>query len=109
MLSLSQWRSEAALVKWREVLEHRIAQQQGRDGVFADYRIRVARLVATGGDLTVVKGAAPAVGAGTQSYTNIADAGHLIALVEGSSPESGTHWEIIRDYGMHERASAPRP
>ncbi len=41
-LSLSFWRDEAAVRRWREHVEHHAAQTQGRSEIFADYRIRVA-------------------------------------------------------------------
>jgi heme-degrading monooxygenase HmoA len=41
-LSLSFWRDEAAIKRWRQHEEHHRAQTQGRAGVFADYRLRVA-------------------------------------------------------------------
>ena len=42
MLSLSFWRDEAAVLAWRNLEPHRAAQVAGREGVFADYRLRVA-------------------------------------------------------------------
>lgn len=57
LLSLSFWRDEAAVKAWRNQMEHRAAQAQGRGGVFENYRLRIA--------------------------------------------------EVLRDYGMHERAEAP--
>jgi heme-degrading monooxygenase HmoA len=42
VLSLSFWRDEAAVAQWRNLPEHRRAQQEGRAHVFADYRLRVA-------------------------------------------------------------------
>lgn len=42
LLSLSFWRDEAALAAWRQLEAHRLAQAAGRDGLFADYRLRVA-------------------------------------------------------------------
>ena len=45
LLSLSFWRDEAAVVAWRNVERHRVAQQQGRGGVFRDYRLRVAHVL----------------------------------------------------------------
>jgi heme-degrading monooxygenase HmoA len=42
MLSLSFFRDEAAVTAWRTTDAHRSAQQRGREGVFADYRLRVA-------------------------------------------------------------------
>ena len=44
-LSLSFWRDEAAIQAWRNLEPHRSAQAQGRRGIFADYRIRVAPVV----------------------------------------------------------------
>ena len=58
ILSLSFWRDEDAVKRWRNLEQHRLAQARGRSGVFADYRLRVA--------------------------------------------------EVVRDYGMHQRAEAPQ-
>ncbi len=45
LLSLSFWRDEAAVAAWRNETEHRAAQEAGRAGVFADYRLRVASVM----------------------------------------------------------------
>ena len=45
MLSLSFWRDEAAVARWRNHMEHRATQAAGRSGVFRDYRLRVAAVV----------------------------------------------------------------
>jgi heme-degrading monooxygenase HmoA len=45
ILSLSFWRDEAAVKRWREHTRHREAQQRGREDIFADYRIRVGAVV----------------------------------------------------------------
>lgn len=42
LLSLSFWRDEKAIEEWRNIESHRFAQKKGRDGIFADYRLRVA-------------------------------------------------------------------
>jgi heme-degrading monooxygenase HmoA len=42
LLSLSFWRDEAAVAGWRNHAEHRATQAAGRNGVFANYRLRVA-------------------------------------------------------------------
>lgn len=42
IVSLSFWRDEDAVTRWRNVEQHRVAQARGRGGVFADYRLRVA-------------------------------------------------------------------
>ncbi len=45
ILSLSFWRDEEAVRRWRELEAHREAQRAGRDGVFRDYRLRVAGVI----------------------------------------------------------------
>jgi heme-degrading monooxygenase HmoA len=57
ILSLSFWRDEEAVRAWRTSALHRQFQAQGREGIFLDYRLRVA--------------------------------------------------QVMRDYGLHERAEAP--
>jgi heme-degrading monooxygenase HmoA len=44
-LSLSFWRDEEAVKAWRNTEEHRQAQQAGRGGIFAGYRLRIAHVV----------------------------------------------------------------
>ena len=58
ILSLSLWRDEEAVRGWRNLEEHRRAQEAGRESIFSGYRLRVA--------------------------------------------------EVLRDYGMRERAQAPQ-
>jgi len=45
ILSLSFWRDEAAVERWRTHVQHRAAQRRGREEIFADYRIRVAAVM----------------------------------------------------------------
>jgi heme-degrading monooxygenase HmoA len=45
ILSLSFWRDENAVARWRTLEAHRAAQARGRGEVFADYRLRVASVV----------------------------------------------------------------
>jgi heme-degrading monooxygenase HmoA len=45
LLSLSFWRDEEAVKRWRNLAPHRDAQLRGREGVFRDYRLRVAEVV----------------------------------------------------------------
>jgi heme-degrading monooxygenase HmoA len=44
-VSLSFWRDEAAIQRWRAHVGHQQAQQRGRRDIFKDYRIRVAAVV----------------------------------------------------------------
>ena len=45
ILSLSFWRDEEAIARWRRYEQHHAAQLTGRDRIFRDYRIRVAAVV----------------------------------------------------------------
>jgi heme-degrading monooxygenase HmoA len=45
ILSLSCWRDEEAVCRWRTRPSHRFAQTAGREGVFRDYRLRVAGVI----------------------------------------------------------------
>ena len=45
LLSISFWRDEAAIESWRNLEKHRAAQRAGRDGIMADYRLRVASVI----------------------------------------------------------------
>jgi heme-degrading monooxygenase HmoA len=46
VLSLSIWRDEKAVVRWRAQGDHHGAQQQGRFEIFEDYRLRVGEITA---------------------------------------------------------------
>lgn len=45
LLSLSFWRDEIAVTGWRCHVGHRATQKAGRNGIFRDYRLRVAAVV----------------------------------------------------------------
>ncbi|MDX1738974.1 MAG: antibiotic biosynthesis monooxygenase [Alphaproteobacteria bacterium] len=45
VLSLSFFEDEKALENWRNLEAHREAQNHGRNGVFRDYRLRVASVL----------------------------------------------------------------
>jgi heme-degrading monooxygenase HmoA len=46
LLSLSSWRDEKSLVRWRTTTKHHKIQQAARDRVFSDYRLRIGQIVA---------------------------------------------------------------
>ena len=43
-VSISFWRDQDAVDTWYQVPDHRNAQEEGRQGIFKDYRIRVAEV-----------------------------------------------------------------
>ena len=45
VLSLSFFRDEDALLQWRRLEKHRVAQKAGRGTLFDDYRLRVAGVI----------------------------------------------------------------
>ena len=57
-LSLSFWENEEAIQQWRNIEHHRSAQTKGRNGIFDDYRLRIAEVTRDYGLLE--RGQAPA-------------------------------------------------
>ncbi|GGG67065.1 antibiotic biosynthesis monooxygenase [Salipiger pallidus] len=45
LLSISFFEDEAAVERWRTLSAHRGAQRAGREGIFADYRLRVCQVL----------------------------------------------------------------
>jgi heme-degrading monooxygenase HmoA len=46
LLSLSGWRDEKAVVRWRISTNHHNVQDQGRSGILSDYHLRVGQVTA---------------------------------------------------------------
>src|ERR1700750_1588068 len=44
LLSLSSWRDEKAVVRWRTRMRHHEVQARGRDEILLDYHLRVGQL-----------------------------------------------------------------
>jgi heme-degrading monooxygenase HmoA len=53
LLSLSTWRDEKAVIRWRTLEAHHAVQIKGRDEVFEDYHLRVGEITS---DTNVPKG-----------------------------------------------------
>src|SRR3569833_1464774 len=49
LVSLSLWRDEKALIRWRTHALHHEIQGKGRANIFADYHLRVGEIVADSG------------------------------------------------------------
>jgi len=91
LLSLSGWRDEKALVRWRTAATHHGVQERGRDGVLGDYRLRVGQLtqdtqLPAGQDLREQRLDETQHGAGTAVV--LLDAHHPPAWVAAAGPES---------------------
>ena len=46
VLSLSTWRDEKSVIRWRRQTKHHFTQEKGRSGIFSDYRLRVGEVTA---------------------------------------------------------------
>jgi heme-degrading monooxygenase HmoA len=44
ILSLSGWRDEKAVVRWRTAMRHHMAQEKGRSEILLDYHLRVGQI-----------------------------------------------------------------
>lgn len=133
ILSLSFWRDEAALVRWRTHGDHHAAQAEGRRSIFSDYRIRVLQMADDDGALaSACDGVSrpalgfweyPAIAGGERCtlYESLANADKRIALFDFTDADSALAWRaenhpqarmqygtVQRDYGMFNRAQAPQ-
>lgn len=132
ILSLSFWRDEAALVRWRMQGEHRAAQAQGRASVFDDYRLRVLRVLPATADseqtplVGVHAYADTADDARGKRFESLANAGKRVGLLDFADCRAAREWQtkattspdaaglqpcravVLRDYGMFDRAQAPQ-
>ncbi len=108
LLSLSLWRDEAAILRWRQHAGHRVAQERGRREVFAAYRLRVGEVVegsaAQGPRLQLAIGRGLATHAGEGLFRGIADPDRELVLGRADlAPEARVErrltLRVIRDYG----------
>lgn len=138
LVSLSLWEDEAAAIGWREHGPHRAVQQKGRSGLLKGYRIRVGEIVGgpvfapgSTSDLILLQSLGSAnpgepvsgiidelAADGHETFVNIRNQGHALVLIEGSHPlrDDGSlpagisllRVRVLRDYGLTDRAQAPR-
>lgn len=45
LLSMNVWTDESAVERWRNVMEHRMSQKEGRENLFEYYKITVCKTV----------------------------------------------------------------
>ena len=95
LLSLSLWRDEKALVRWRTQAVHHGAQEKGRFEVFGDYHLRVGELEGNG---STERADATEVGKGTTVV--LVDAKQPADKVKETPPE-----EIAASLGLRTDAA----
>jgi len=100
VLSLSIWRDEKAVIRWRTAARHHEVQQKGRNEVFRDYHLRV----------------------GWDVFESIYQPGKFVLLTSWRDAPAAAAWpaappsddirhrriRVVRDYGMFNRAEAPQ-
>lgn len=137
LLSFQLWDSEEAISAWRNNRSHREVQIYGRNGMFDDYRLRVARLLGEeehlahdlGRTVAVFQSSSPYLraqlpeGARAQAFASLYRQGRYAHVIEPGHARleelapfcsaqqcDGCHVGLVtRDYGMFERSEAPPP
>ena len=133
LLSVSLWRDEAALIRWRTHALHHRAQAEARRDLFADYRLRVGAVTDDATDISLCtarrEGAAamPAEAlardlgldpaspglVGWDVFEAVLTPGDVLLLRSGAGAGAGEgaahrRIRVIRDYGMTDRREAPQ-
>ena len=103
ILSLSSWRDEKSLVRWRTAVRHHEAQQRGRDQILLDYHLRVGQVtrdtqLPSGCELREQRLDETEAGQGTA--VTFVDSALDPASLEGSSPD-----RLARQLGLPERTA----
>jgi heme-degrading monooxygenase HmoA len=95
ILSLSDWRDEKSLVRWRTQAKHHGVQEKGRFEVFVDYHLRVGQItedtqLPDGCELLEQRLDETAVGEGTTAV--LVSSSHTEGTDEFSCPEEAATW-----------------
>jgi heme-degrading monooxygenase HmoA len=102
ILSLSNWRDEKAVVRWRTKMRHHVVQENGRTEILSDYHLRVGQItvdnqVPEGYQLLEQRLDETQVGAGT-----------CVTLINGERPreykETNNHSDRAKILGLDPRA-----
>src|SRR5262245_7443359 len=103
LLSLSNWRDEKSLVRWRTQAKHHAVQQKGRAEVFLDYHLRVEQVPHDTGlpeDQVLHEQRQDATEAGAATTVTLLDAERPAARVAASQPI-----ELAAGLGLRSEAS----
>lgn len=100
LLSLSGWRDEKSVVRWRTQMKHHMVQEQGRSEIMLDYHLRVGEIVSDtqpppGHTLRQQRLDETEVGAGTAIV--MVDARRPREWVEQTDARDIAHWLGLRD------------
>ena len=87
MLSLSIWRDEKAVVRWRTQAPHHSAQEKGRFEIFDDYRLRV-------GEVTDDSASPPGAALPQQRFDETANTEAKAASITELTPPAGAGAKI---------------
>jgi heme-degrading monooxygenase HmoA len=103
ILSLSGWRDEKALVRWRTQAQHHHVQELGRQGILLDYHLRVGQItqdthVPQGLELREQRLDETEIGEGTTAVL-------ITGQDEPDTPEPATAEETAASLGLDQHAS----
>ncbi len=45
LLSMNIWADEEAMLKWKNITEHRLSQKEGRESLFESYKITICKTI----------------------------------------------------------------
>lgn len=88
LLSLSLWRDEKSVIRWRTQAGHHAVQEAGRQSVFRDYHLRV-------GEVTRDNGIAPSQARLDETETGSAKAVSLIETPTIDPPPDVLDWDLF--------------
>ena len=95
LLSLSNWRDEKAVVRWRTAAHHHTVQEKGRSAVFADYHLRVGQITRDThppGGCTIAEQRLDETQVGEGTTAMLIDARQSDDWVKGRKPEAVADW-----------------
>ena len=84
ILSLSGWRDEKSVVRWRTTMRHHLVQEKGRSEILLDYHLRVGQIT---GDTRVPEG--QTLREQRLDETEIGE-GTTVTLIDGKRPQDST-------------------
>ena len=95
ILSLSDWRDEKSVVRWRTLMRHHEVQEKGRSEILSDYHLRVGQLTQ---DTRIPEGYAlqeqrlDETEAGDATTVTLVDAGRPPEWVKEADPNEVAKW-----------------